>query len=44
MSKTIKRLLDELAALLRRQEPGAADRAIEAIKNEERKDGETWTN
>jgi predicted transcriptional regulator len=45
MSKTIKKLLDELAALLRRQEPGAADRAIEAIKNEEsRKDGEKWTN
>ena len=45
MSKAIKKLLDELAALLKRQKPGAADRAIEAIKNEEsRKDGETWTN
>jgi predicted transcriptional regulator len=45
MNKAIKKLLDELAALLRRQEPGAADRAIEAIKNEEsRKDGEKWTN
>lgn len=45
MSKAIKRLLDELAALLKRQEPGAADRAIEQIKIEEsRKDGEKWTN
>ncbi len=44
MNKAIKRLLDDLAALLRRQEPGASDRAIETIKNEERKEGKTWTN
>ena len=44
--KSIRRLLDELAALLKRQEPGAADLAIDTIKKEEesRKDGEKWTN
>lgn len=45
MSKTIQKLLDELAAIFKRQEPGAADRAIEAIKIEEsRKDGKKWIN
>jgi len=45
MTAKIRKLLDQLADLLRKQEPGAADRAIESIKSEEsRKDGETWTN
>lgn len=45
MKESIKNILDKLAALLKKQEPGAADRAIESIKSEEsRKDGKTWTN
>lgn len=45
MTAKIRKLLNELAALLKKQEPGAADRAIEAIKIEEsRKDVKTWTN
>lgn len=36
MKAKIRKLLDELAALLKRQEPGTADRAIEQIKAEER--------
>jgi division protein CdvB (Snf7/Vps24/ESCRT-III family) len=45
MKESIKKILDELARLLSKQEPGAADRAIEAAKSEEsRKDGKEWTN
>jgi len=36
MKAKIKKLLDELAALLKRQEPGAADHAIDTAKSEER--------
>jgi hypothetical protein len=45
MKAKIRKLLDELAALLKKQDPGAVDRAIESIKSEEsRKDGEKWIN
>lgn len=36
MKKSLKQLLDKLAALLKTQEPGAADRALDAIKSEEK--------
>jgi len=36
MKESIKQLLDKLAALLRQQEPGAADCALDAAKSEER--------
>jgi len=35
MKESIKKLLDQLAALLSRQKPGAADRALNEIKKEE---------
>jgi hypothetical protein len=45
MKAKIRKLLDELAALLKKQDPGAVDRAIESIKSEKsRRDGETWKN
>lgn len=45
MTAKIRKLLDQLANLLRQQEPGAADRALESIKSEEsQKDGKEWTN
>jgi len=36
MKAKIRKLLDELAALLKKQDPGAVDRAIESVKSEER--------
>jgi len=35
MKESIKKLLDQLADLLRKQEPGAADRALNEIRKEE---------
>jgi hypothetical protein len=36
MKESIKNILDKLAALLKQQEPGAADRAIDEVKSQEK--------
>jgi len=41
---SIKELLDKLASLLKQQPPGAADKAIDAAKAEERGNGKCSIN
>lgn len=35
MKESLKKILDQLAELLKKQKPGAADRALDEIKKEE---------